>query len=216
MRDITRAAPSGVSGSSSAGIAVYNSKNALSEQILSSLYCNNIRRIGIPRTHGEWNSEPGNSNFSPYDDAQFYVGHGKKMTGKQLKEKYSFTSIAFRNNIPDFMPFANTQIGIIALDTRPMDRKTSYQLAENQCVSNGLFKNASDVRDFMKHYDLVWHECGDGKTMIAIPMAINQAFRHLGGIGINNGLLKIRKRLPSTDTVLSRKTSMKGIWHRVR
>ena len=57
--------------------------------------------------------------------------------------------------------------------------------------------NAAAVRSYMKQHHLVWHECGDGHTMLAIPEAINQAFVHTGGIGLQKGMQKLGYRVCS-------------------
>lgn len=187
--------------------------NLLSSDLLGSLVGQNVRKLRIPAKGGRWDGTPGNSRWYPDDQAGYYVGHGKYLSGRCLKDKYCFSSIAYRQSEPNFMPFADQSIGVIRLNIRPTERRTSYSLANDQCVSNGSFASIAQLQTYMNRENLVWHECGDGKTMIAIPMAINQAFVHTGGIGINKGLEELQNRFRYRGkTVLVRKKIKTGVY----
>ena len=119
------------------------------------------------------------------------------MTGAQLMRKYRFTHITYSRGEPDFMPFADRTIGVVTLPRVPGERlgaTGSYALARQQTLRNGRFRDGSSLKRYMKAHDLVWHECGDGHTMIAVPRAINQAFAHTGAIGIARGMEAFRRR----------------------
>ena len=169
--------------------------------MLRSLVDQNVNKLHIPTRGGHWSAEPGNSDWIPDDDAVFYIGHSHYLSGKALKQQYGFSSITYHTGDPNFIPFADALIGQVHLPSIPPRRGWtnggSYDLAVQAVVTSGAMPNAAAVRSYMKQHHLVWHECGDGHTMIAIPEAINQAFVHTGGIGLQKGMQKLGYRFQS-------------------
>ena len=47
----------------------------------------------------------------------------------------------------------------------------------------------------MKNNNLTWHECGDCKTVRAVPTVINSAFKHTGGISIERSKVAIAQTI---------------------
>lgn len=161
----------------------------------------NVRKIRIPHKGGRWSDREGDSEWIPDDHARIYVG-GKKgwTTGLELRRKYNFNSIAYTRGEPDFFPFADRSVGRVRLESVPGMRRGatgSYAQARRAVVRSGRFRDEASLRRYMKAKDLVWHECGDGHTMIAVPREINRAFPHTGAIGIARGLDTLWRRLSS-------------------
>lgn len=168
---------------------------------MRSLVDQNVSKLHIPTRGGYWSDKPGNSQWFPDDDAVYHVGRSHYLSGKALKQQYGFSSITYHAAEPDFTPFADAVIGPVRLPSIPARRGWtnggSYDLAVQSVVASGAMPNAAAVRSYMKQHHLVWHECGDGHTMLAIPEAINQAFVHTGGIGLQKGMQKLGYRVCS-------------------
>ena len=162
-----------------------------------SLVDRNVRRLRVPRKGGHWSGEEGNSRWIPDRDALCPVGGRRRMTGAQLMRKFRFNCITYSHGEPDFMPFADRKIGVVTLPMIPGERlgaAGSYALARQQTLRCGRFRDEADLKRYMKTNNLVWHECGDGHTMLAVPREINQAFVHTGAIGIARGMEAFRRR----------------------
>lgn len=168
---------------------------------MRSLVDQNVNKLHFPTRGGHWSGSPGNSSWIPDDDAIYHVGRSQYLSGQHLKKQYGFSSIRYRTGDPDFTPFADALIGPVHLAAIPPKRGRSaagsYALAEQAVVASGAMPSRSAIRSYMKQNHLVWHECGDGHTMLAIPEAINQAFVHTGGIGLQKGMQTLGYRLCS-------------------
>lgn len=177
---------------------------------MRSLVDQNVSSLHIPTRGGHWSDKPGNSHWIPDDDAVYHIGRSHYLSGKALKQQYGFASISYHTGDPDFTPFADPVIGPVHLPSIPAQRGWtnggSYDLAVQSVVASGAMPDATAVRSYMKQHRLVWHECGDGHTMLAIPEAINQAFVHTGGIGLQKGMQKLRYRIQSHGSLSLQRT----------
>ena len=172
-------------------IADAQTPDRLPVSIVRSLVNNNVRPLRSRNSKGHWSGERGNSYFILDDDAEFPISpHSDVMiTGAELKKRYGFDGILYRGFEPVFLPFRDRLIDAIKIDNMPLERGKkggSYDLASQNVVERGIMPNKSDVKEYMKQHNLVWHECGDCRTIIAIPWHINAIFSHTGAIGIMN------------------------------
>ena len=164
--------------------------------IIRSLIQKNYKSDVLPKKGGQWTGERGNSNFIPDDYYVFNIKNTQKtITGRELKQKYSFSHISYHCGEPDFSQFADKKIGIIRLGSIPNKRSGSSGSYKSAAMSIlNIFGSVSATIQYMKKNELTWHECSDG-TIIAIPTIINSIFCHSGGIYISKGVSSISKNL---------------------
>lgn len=166
------------------------------ELLIRKLVEGSVRKAVLPQK-GKWagDGQAGNSVFIPDEDEVFcYYSKEKgcllKVKGRSLirwlKSEYGCEGGEYRNNEPDFSPFEDILLQHVEVDQMPEQRdgtKGSYAIAEQlACRATGM--SASKIREYMRRHNLTWHECGDGKTIRAIPTLINTVFKHTGGISI--------------------------------
>lgn len=184
---------------------------------MRSLVDQNVSKLHFPTRGGRWSDTPGNSEWIPDDNALFHIGHSHYLSGKELKNQHHFSSILYRTGDPDFTPFADQTLGQVRLSAIPPTRGWtnggSYALAAQAVVSGGAMPDTNTVRSYMKQHHLVWHECGDGHTMLAIPEAINQAFVHTGGIGLQKSMKKLGYHVSSYGSLALHRTSFAANGH---
>lgn len=155
-----------------------------------------VRKAVLPQK-GKWagDGQAGNSLFIPDEKAVFCYYSKKKgrflkvngsMLIRWLKSEYGCEGVEYRNNEPDFSPFEDRLLQHVEVDQMPEQRdgtKGSYAIAEQlACRATGM--SVPELREYMRRHNLTWHECGDGKTIRAIPTLINTVFKHTGGISI--------------------------------
>lgn len=150
-----------------------------------------MRKLRIPSSHGHWSGTPGNSKWYPDADHTFNGG----ATGAQLKARYGLVYVTYNDFEPDFMPYADRTIGAIHLSSIPRSRQGtggSYDRASKAAMQKLNLSSAS-LAKYMNEHRLTWHECGDGRTIIAIPTEINSAFPHTGAIGLKQSYIRLCK-----------------------
>lgn len=175
----------------------------------------NVVAFPLPTKKGKWSDEArvGNSAFILDDNIQVKWrknGKGFSCSGAELKQwmdtNYEVNTVMYSHNEPDFYPFADKEIGVIRLENMPISRGKSYALASSQAAKNlsrkcGRKVTVNEIQKRMREGELTWHECGDRKTMIAIPTRINAVFTHMGGIGVERSYRAVHavwKQYPST------------------
>jgi len=151
-----------------------------------------VQPLALPQSNGHWEGEPGNSRFIINDD---YVplGHGvnpEGLTMGELKSKYNFDEIEYKNKEPDFTQLADKDLGIAKLDEFSAKRTGAdgtYELATTTIAKQkGI--DSKDVKASMDEKRLTWHEVGDRKTVMPIPTEINAAYKHSGGISVERNV----------------------------
>lgn len=185
-------------------------------QEIKSIVDENIQPLTLPKSHGHWSGEIGNSEFIMDDD---YIPSGRGinsegLTMQQIKEKYDFDGIEYINKEPDFSRFADKDIGAITVDEFSSERQGeggTYTLAASKAAEQ-LNITSSEVEKMMKERGLTWHECGDRKTILPIPSEINAAYKHSGGISIDKNINAFSDYLDDTygHLALDRDTPFPG------
>lgn len=132
---------------------------------------------------GTWiDGEAGNGFYALNDNEVFTCGK-ISMTGLQIKNLFGAVSVTYKDNEPDFMPFAvnNGTVCPVPVSKMPTNRTDSYHEAEKYCAKmSGM--TVKEIRRYMKENNLTWHETADRKFIIPVPSIINAAFPHTGGI----------------------------------
>ena len=176
----------------------------LTAGVTRSLVRNSIQREHLPSKKGKWTGKPGDSYFVLDENETFSPARGhKKVTGAYIKNKYNTASVLYKNGEPDFVPFADKSIGILTCNHMP-DVRTgaggSYKLAEEiACKKMGFTR--SQLHTYMTLHQLTWHECGDRRTIIAVPTEIHGVFKHSGGISMQKGMHSLAEKVFSTHSL---------------
>lgn len=157
-----------------------------------------VRTDHLPsENNGNWVSGTrGNGKFVLNDSAVIKVKDGIYVTGKLLKEKYGLDGVIYKDNDPDFKPYAisNNIVTTVPVDNMPTNRNKSYRLAEQYCAEKfGLTRK--QVRQYMEENNLTWHETPDRKSIMPIPTEINAAYTHTGGISKQQSFEKLARSI---------------------
>lgn len=197
-----------IKGSLASDIASHENSSSLSPYVVRSLVNNNVRKLNIPQKGGHWSGPPGDSYFILDDDAQFPIAPNSQITisGREIKKLYLTGGepeggILYHQGDPDFSPIMDKLIGKVPIEHMPTERKDSYALATQYVVDQHIMDDKAAVKAHMKKNGLVWHECGDCHTMMAIPWIINAVFKHTGGIGVRNQFITLAKRTVGNRTL---------------
>lgn len=136
------------------------------------------------------------------------------MTGAEFKERYGVEGVEYKSGEPDFEPFEDELIGSVQLEDLPTQRggrDGSYAIA-SQLAAEKLGITADEVTEYMRENGLTWHECGDCKTMRAIPVEVNAAFPHTGGISIQRSVRAVAEGISDAYGEISlNKSEMTGL-----
>lgn len=173
---------------------------SINPQVLQSLVSKSVEQLPVP-LNGTWDGERGNSRFTLADDAKvtFWVqGQRHEMTGADVKsrmlQEYGIDSVRYNSDEPDFAPYVDEEIGSVEIDAFSVDRTSNYRNAYEAKASE-LDCDPAHIEHVMRERALMWHECGDRKTMDAVPMYIHAAFSHGGGIAVEKSLQAIHSIL---------------------
>lgn len=193
-------------GSSASDIASHENSSSLSPYVVRSLVNNNVRKLNIPQKGGHWSGPPGDSYFILDDDAQFRIAPNITISGRAIKKLYLSEvepegGILYHQGDPDFSPVMDKLIGKVPIEHMPTERKESYALATQYVVAQRIMDDKAAVKAHMEKNDLVWHECGDCHTMMAIPWIINKVFKHTGGIGVTKQFITLAKKTVGNRTL---------------
>ena len=179
------------------GESLTESVDSAMKRVLDS----SVRTDHLPsENNGDWVSGTrGNGKFVLHDNAVIMVKEGVYVTGKMLKEKYGFDGVAYKDNDPDFKPYAvsNDTVTTVPVDKMPTNRNESYRLAEKYC-SEKFGISRKQGRQYMEENNLTWHETPDRKSIMPIPTEINAAYKHTGGISKQQSFEKLARSVNET------------------
>lgn len=131
--------------------------------------------------NGSWEGERGESKFVPKSETALGAAACQDL------DRYGLDGIVYSHGVPDFSPVAEGTVKVEGFsENRPANFKLAYEaLSErwNQEKHDGRSDwTPTDIRQFKKDNNLVWHECLDMETMQLIPESIHKSCSHLGGI----------------------------------
>lgn len=123
--------------------------------------------------NGHWSGSAGNSKFWPNkmpENSAYKLQDLQKTIGKD--------GIPFKDGYPNFSKFSTHRV-----DVNGMVGKQSVDIPKtiNELVSKGHFKNADEVRSFVKRNDLIFHHEPGGKSMSLVKKIVHDSVRHEGG-----------------------------------
>lgn len=140
----------------------------------------NTKQRHLPRTGGEWEDKPGESEWKPDPDVIPGDKNGtnpENKTWREIMEKYDFKSILFQDDAPDF---AEVSKGKVEIADFTDDMASNFDQAdENLAKQWGC--TPEDVALWRKENRYTWHECIDCKTMQLVPTEVHGNVPHSGG-----------------------------------
>ncbi len=169
--------------------------------LMRELVRQNVQDVRLPREGGTWAdpAQAGEGLWIPDDDAELFWKEeaGGSMTGAEFKQRYGVEGVTYRDGEPDFEPFEDELLGHVELEEMPTERtgaEGSYAAA-TRAAADRLGISEQEVEQRMEERGLTWHECGDRRTVRAIPTEVNAAFPHTGGISIQRGVRAMAEEL---------------------
>lgn len=95
--------------------------------------------------------------------------------------------VRYSSGIPDFSPFAAHTLRI---EDMSRDRYRNFQKCDSACAEEWNRQaredrtdwTARDIAQWRSEHGYTWHERNDMHTCDLVPTAINDYFRHLGGV----------------------------------
>ena len=156
----------------------------------------------LPKTNVIWENPdtPGEGACVLRDDAVISFRSGQyTVTGEELNRYYGGPIVVnYTNGQPDFVPYCDKRIGAVEISDFTDNRSSNFSQA-NTIVSARLNITKAELDAYMDYYMLTWHECPDQKTVIAVPTAIHDAFRHYGGVSTYKTMRKVVARFDSLN-----------------
>ena len=132
----------------------------------------------LPKSHGEWEGERGDSKWIPEDDYIPQQQNPEKETWADIKDEYGFDGIEFNDNSPDFSDFSR---GEVKIDDFSDSRYRNFNQADvAEAKKRGC--DPDDVAKWREENKYTWHELSDCETMQKVPSKIHNNIPHSGGI----------------------------------
>lgn len=140
----------------------------------------------LPKEGGEWSGEKGNSIWQPHLDEAPKKPEGNNKTWCEILEPYNKEGVEFKENEPDFSPFAEISVKI---DDFSDKRNANFTQADEICAEQWSKENKDnkqwtpdDMQEYRKENNLSWHERSDMRTLDLVPQEIHGNIPHSGGI----------------------------------
>lgn len=140
-----------------------------------------VRVNRLPLNGGIWTGERGNSNWIPDDNVipTNKIGNNPEgKTNREIKSKYKFEFIPFKDGEPDFSKIAK---GEVQIDNFSESRTKNFAQADIQLAKErGV--SPQEIKKWRLENKYTWHECKDCKTMQLVPTEVHGNIPHSGGI----------------------------------
>lgn len=160
------------------------------EHSLEALTKDDNMQYGIPREHGGWKGEPGDSSWYPDRDYVPIGGRDSNPEGKtwgEILDENGIECIEFHDGEPDFSKISK---GTVEIEDYTNSRESNYAKADqkladqwNQEGKDGRTDwTAKKVETYRTDNHLTWHERSDMKTMDLVPTEVHANVPHSGGI----------------------------------
>lgn len=159
----------------------------------------------LPDSNVSWQGERGNSICCLRRDAVIQY-HGRTVTGAELSRAYGKNgagiSIPYKHGEPDFSAYADRRVGAVNVPNFSSSRQANFAAANTVLAEKLNLGSVSAATAWMRQQNLTWHECGDRKTMIAVPTPLHSAFRHTGGISVQQQIDLAKEKLAGRNVTL--------------
>ncbi|WP_339006117.1 HNH endonuclease [Fusobacterium animalis] len=160
-------------------------KNKIDPKILEKLDSKpqiEVARINrLPLNGGIWTGERGNSNWIPDDNVipkNRNESNPEGKTNREIKDKYKFEFIPFKDGEPDFSKVVK---GEVQIENFSEKRPKNYSQADIQ-LAKERGCTPQEIKKWRIENKYTWHECKDCKTMQLVPIEVHGNIEHKGGI----------------------------------
>lgn len=133
---------------------------------------------GTPQNGGNWLGERGNSKWNMDDEIVPKKENPDNLNWKEIKEKYQFETIEFKDGKPDFTCVSK---GCVEIENFSGSRDINFRKADIEYSKENKMTPRA-VSDFRKSEGYTWHERSDCKTMDLVPSTVHNNIPHYGGI----------------------------------
>ncbi|WP_339064594.1 HNH endonuclease [Fusobacterium animalis] len=141
-----------------------------------------IARINrLPLNGGIWTGERGNSDWIPDDNVipkNRNESNPEGKTNREIKDKYKFEFIPFKDGEPDFSKVVK---GEVQIENFSEKRPKNYSQADIQ-LAKERGCTPQEIKKWRIENKYTWHECKDCKTMQLVPIEVHGNIEHKGGI----------------------------------
>ena len=141
-----------------------------------------IARINrLPLNGGIWTWERGNSDWIPDDNVipkNRNESNPEGKTNREIKDKYKFEFIPFKDGEPDFSKVVK---GEVQIENFSEKRPKNYSQADIQ-LAKERGCTPQEIKKWRIENKYTWHECKDCKTMQLVPIEVHGNIEHKGGI----------------------------------
>lgn len=139
-----------------------------------------LQRCPKEGSGGKWAGERGNSNWVPENDEVPKNPRFNKneLTWEEMKEKYNFNEIPFKDGEPDFSEVSKGNVEILNFTE---NRERNFAQADEE-LAKQKGCTPEEVKQWREDNKYTWHECGDCGTMQKVPSEVHGNIPHEGGI----------------------------------
>ncbi|MBQ8830213.1 MAG: HNH endonuclease [Oscillospiraceae bacterium] len=156
----------------------------------------------LPKNNVIWENpqNPGEGACVLRDDAVISFRSGQyTVTGAELNKHYGGPIVVnYTNGQPDFSPYRDMRINFVKISNFTDNRNSNFAQA-NAIVAERFGITKAEVDAYMDKFMLTWHECADRQTMMAVPTAIHDAFKHYGGVSTHKAVHRVIQRFDSMN-----------------
>ncbi len=151
-------------------------------------------RIILPKTNGIWEdkSKRGECMWYPGlpDDTSIETKPSKTnpegLTWKQVKDKYDFEGVEFKNKEPNFRPFSRGHV-VFEQGQYTSKRNNNFSMADAMLAaqlteSKNREVTPMEVAKWREDNGYTWHEERNCQDLQKVPSIINNNIPHSGGI----------------------------------
>ena len=135
----------------------------------------------FPLNGGIWTGERGNSDWIPDDNVipkNRNESNPEGKTNREIKDKYKFEFIPFKDGEPDFSKVVK---GEVQIENFSEKRPKNYSQADIQ-LAKEKGCTPQEIKKWRIENKYTWHECKDCKTMQLVPIEVHGNIEHKGGI----------------------------------
>lgn len=135
----------------------------------------------FPLNGGIWTGERGNSDWIPDDNVipkNRNESNPEGKTNREIKDKYKFEFIPFKDGEPDFSKVVK---GEVQIENFSEKRPKNYSQADIQ-LAKERGCTPQEIKKWRIENKYTWHECKDCKTMQLVPIEVHGNIEHKGGI----------------------------------
>ena len=134
-----------------------------------------------PRNNGKWEGAEGNSRFVPDNEVVPKVHNPNGLAWSDIKQKYDFEGVTFRDGYPDFSEVSKATVEIDDFTDQRRGAGGNFDQADRK-VAEKRGCSVEEVRQWRCDNGYTWHEAEDCRTLLKVPSEVHGNIPHNGGI----------------------------------